>query len=161
MTDTYKLNYYTEVYKIILSYGDFYINKLPKKIFENIKSNINPEYNFEFDPRLSFKEQNVKKEAVALIVALKMQYWCEDENERKRYKELLLKNQEKHEKEKQEKYSVDNLFNNKKIEKIEKPIMEQISKEEPLDLQINGKNGIIKLYRKIKEYLLNIFRKEK
>ena len=155
MTKTYEKEYYTEVYKIISAYGNEYIQKIPKKLFENIKSNIDEEYDFEYDPEKSFKEQNVKKEAVTLIVAIKLQYWCNTDEEKSEIKEMLKQNTVRHEKEKREKYSYENMFKNTKT--IEEPTEEIV--EECKDLQIYKENVIIKLTRKIKEFFKNLLKR--
>ena len=41
------------------------------------------DYNFEYDPKVSFKDQNVKKEAVALVASFKLQYWSNEEEKQK------------------------------------------------------------------------------
>lgn len=71
--------------------------------------NYNPEY------KVNQKMTNdvISKEALALISALNLQYWCEDENEKIRLKQKYIENG----KIEQEKYSYENLF--KKDEKDE------------------------------------------
>ena len=155
MTQTYEKQYYTEVYKIISAYGNEYIKKIPESLLENIKSNIDEEYDFEYDPEKTFKEQNIKKEAVALIVAIKLQYWCKTEEERNELKKILSQNAIKHEEEKIEKYSYENMFKNTKEVTI--PTEEIV--EECTDLQIYKENVIIKIARKIKEFFKNILKR--
>lgn len=161
MTITYEEQYYTEAYKIILSKGEKYIKRIPKIVLDNIKEKVNLEYNFNYNPELSFKEQNIKKEAVALIVALKIQYWCDTEEERKMYKQKLVENQERHEKEKAEKYSYENLFKANKKEENKDTVqnIEQINIQEETSLQNYKENVIIKIVRKIKECFINIFKR--
>lgn len=155
MTKTYEKEYYTEVYKIISAYGSEYIQKIPKKLFENIKSNVDEEYDFEYDPEKSFKEQNVKKEAAALIVAIKLQYWCKTDEEKNQIKEKLKNNAVRHEEEKREKYSYENIFKNPKtIEEQDEEIIEECK-----DLQIYKENVIIEITRKIKEFFKNLFKR--
>ena len=155
MTTTYEKEYYTEAYKIIIAYGNEYIQKIPENLFQNIKSNIDEKYSFEYDPKKSFKEQNVKKEAVALIVAINLQYWCETNEEKNEIKEKIKQNSIKKEEEKREKYSYENIFKNTK--NIEKTNEETI--QECKDLQIYKENVIIKVVEKIKEVLKNIFKR--
>ena len=163
MTDVYKREYYTEAYSIIMAYGPEYINKIPQKIWENIKSMILPDYSFHYNPELSFKKQNVKKEAVALLTAFKLQYWSNDE-EKERIKGTIRTNKEKHEQEKIEKYSYDKMFQNTGT-----AVMHQLEEEnatvdtkdetQVTDLQVYQENVILKIIHKIKELIKNIFKR--
>lgn len=44
---------------------------------------------------------------------LNLQYWCKDENEKKRLKRVYAENERKYQDELREKYNPDNLFKNK------------------------------------------------
>lgn len=54
-----------------------------------------------------------------MIALFHYNYWCETEEERKKFKNMLETNEEKHQKEMKEKYSNDKIFNNRNIKKEE------------------------------------------
>lgn len=108
---------YSEVYSFINALGDEYKNKIPNAVYNTIKVNRDRDYN----PIIK-KEQTIQKgmlshEALALISALNLQYWCKDGKEKKRLKETYILNNEQE----MEKYSYDKLFKrDRKDNKIEK-----------------------------------------
>jgi len=158
MTETYRREYYTEVYKIMLAYGSSYIAKIPHKLFEKIKERSIENYDFEFNPQLSFKQQNVKKEAVALLTALEIKYFSSEE-EKNEIRKMLKDNKLRIEKEREEKYSYDNLFNNRSTSTVSNDsneVIEEEKKEE--NLQIYKENSII---NKIKAFFRKLFKRSR
>ena len=101
--------------------------------------NYNPEY------KVNQKMTNdvISKEALALIAALNLQYWCEDENEKVRLKQKYIENG----KIEQEKYSYKNLF--KKDEKEEILSVEDKQQETEM-IEYKEESFIVKLVNKIK-----------
>lgn len=101
--------------------------------------NYNPEY------KVNQKMTNdvISKEALALIAALNLQYWCEDENEKIRLKQKYIENG----KIEQEKYSYENLF--KKDEKDEILTVEDKQQKTEI-IEYKEESFIAKLVNKIK-----------
>lgn len=101
--------------------------------------NYNPEY------KVNQKMTNdvISKEALALIAALNLQYWCEDEKEKVRLKQKYIENG----KIEQEKYSYENLF--KKDEKDENSNVEDKQQETEM-IEYKEESFIAKLVNKIK-----------
>ena len=62
---------------------------------------------------------------MSIIALLNLQYWCENENEKQRLKEVYAKNEEEYQQMLQAKYNTDNLFKKKTLN-IEK---EQVDTE--------------------------------
>ena len=116
---------YSEVNKILELLGNSYSDKIPSKIKEALKKEEDTEY--VLDINKSIKERKLKREAIAIISALNLQYWCINEEEKQRLKNIYYENGVKYQEELNEKYNTDNLFknNNKKtiVENIEEKEM--------------------------------------
>ena len=109
---------YSEVYGILKALGEKYINKLPKTVLKVITESKEENYNPEYSMSIHLKEQDINRKSLAMIALLHYNYWCETEEDRAKLKNILETNEEKHQKEMQEKYSNDKIFN-KAITKIE------------------------------------------
>ena len=119
---------YSEVYGILKALGDKYINKLPKTVLKVITESKEENYNPEYSMSIPLKEQDINRKSLAMIALLHYNYWCETEEDRTKFKNMLETNEEKHQKEMKEKYSNDKIFN-KSITKIEEEtISEKVDK---------------------------------
>ena len=87
---------YSEVNSILNSLGEEYISKIPKDIYDIVITLKDDEYNPKLDIHKSLKNQNVSKEAVAMICNFHIRYWCEDVEERKRIKAMINPNSKTH-----------------------------------------------------------------
>ena len=159
MTNAYKREYYTEAYRILLSYREELVSKIPRNLMTILENMALDDYNFNYNPNISFREQNVKKEAVALLTALKLQYFSTEE-EKQQIKAKLNEASQRHEQERNEKYSYENLFKKpeEKVEKTEQDVTEIQADTNLTDLQVTKKNGIIRLIGRIKLFFVNIFK---
>lgn len=119
---------YSEVYGILKALGDKYIDKLPKTVLKVITECKEENYNPEYSMSIPLKEQDINRKSLAMIALLHYNYWCETEEDRTKFKNMLETNEEKHQKEMKEKYSNDKIFN-KSITKIEEEtISEKVDK---------------------------------
>ena len=84
-------------------------------------------YNPQYTEDLPLNEQNIRKETMAIIVLLYLNYWCEDENEVAEINNILKNNEEKYQLELRERYNPDNIFKKQKQET--KNVEEQIANE--------------------------------
>ena len=111
--DNYK-NAFTEVYTIIQELDEEELNKIPPKVVEVIKNNMNEEYKFELDEELELKEQPMLPETKAILFNLFRDYLATPEQ-----KEKIIKMQnearQKNEERKRQQHSSSVEFN-KKIE---------------------------------------------
>ena len=78
-------------------------NKIPKEKIEFYEVNKDQNYQFVINPRIDLSEQNISKEANAIIVTLFQDYFATEEQKEK-IKEILELNKKKSEQEKREKY---------------------------------------------------------
>jgi len=102
---------YTEVLEIIKYFPEQEYKKIPKEKIECYKKNMDKDYKFTINPEVDLAEQNVSKEASAIIITLFRDYFATEE-QKEQLKELIRLNKTKLEKEKREKYNPDNLFEN-------------------------------------------------
>ena len=119
---------YSEVYGILKALGEKYINKLPKTVLKVITECKEENYNPEYSMSIPLKEQDINRKSLAMIALFHYNYWCEKEEERKKLKNMLETNEEKHQKEMQEKYSNDKIFNKATTKIEEETISEKVDK---------------------------------
>jgi len=81
---------YTEIDNFIELLDEYNRNKVPKKLREYFKKEKDNTYTKTINPNIPIKEQNLKEETLALIAMLNLQYWCEDEEEKRRLKKYTL-----------------------------------------------------------------------
>lgn len=136
---------YSEVSKILELLGAEYINKIPNEIIENINKEKDNEYIVNINPDIPLEEQNLLQDTISILAMLKLDYWCENEDEKKELLNILNKNEEEYQKEMREKYNPDDLFKNKRKREPETDI-----KEETSISIIDNKSFIAKLLEKIR-----------
>ena len=120
---------YSEVYQVLNLLGNDYIDKLPTRLINMLREKREVNYSPEYTEDIPLKEQNMKKETMAIIVLLYLNYWCEDENEKLEVKQILKSNEDKYQLELRERYNSDNIFKNYKQEpkKVEANIEDETS----------------------------------
>lgn len=100
---------YTEVLEIISNLPREEYAKIPKEEIDFYRNNMDKNYNFTINPEINLSEQNISKEANAIIVNIFQDYFATEEQKIK-IKEILKLNQEKEEKAKREKYNSNSIF---------------------------------------------------
>lgn len=141
---------YNEVYYILRVLGDNYINKMPSKLYEFIKSNSS-EKDIDYIDKTKDIADQVSEDTITFISYLNLEYWCSN-SEKERLLNIYKDNDVKAEKRKREKYNVDNIFDNK-IENIksENNIEELVMYEE--------KNWLKKIYGEFIKMIIDWFKK--
>lgn len=109
---------YAEIDEILNLLEDDYIEMVPKKVRDFFKEEKMKDYHPEIDIEKPLIEQNLKRETMVLLAILNLNYWCENEEEKKSFFDELDKN-EKEKNELEEKYNPDNLFKKEKDESTE------------------------------------------
>ena len=107
-----KKKMYSEVYSIINLMNEKYKKKLPLKLYELIEKERETAYNPVFDTRISLVEQNISREAVAMLVLLQLNYWCDTNEEKEEINKILKDNTTKVQQKMREMYSSENIFKN-------------------------------------------------
>lgn len=122
MVETITREVYSEVYAFIELIGNEYKKKIPNEIYEIIEKQKLPEQKKVYDINKPIAQQITKKETLAFIAYLDLNYWC-DEKEREAINSIFNQKEIEEEIKKQQKYGTDVLFkksNNKQEENFEK-----------------------------------------
>ena len=112
---------YSEVDEFLELISNENRNKIPKKLREFFKEEKDINYIKGINPDVPIKNQKLKEETLGIIALLNLQYWCEDENEKRRLKEVYAKNEKIY----QEHLQVQ--FNPNEIFKKKEPIKESVA----------------------------------
>lgn len=103
---------YSEVLEILKHIPLQDYKKIPEDKIKLFKENAKKDYEFEYNPNISLKEQNVSKRGRAIIAILFRDYWATDIQRQK-----IINKQKKDrlelEEVKKQKYNTDVLFTNK------------------------------------------------
>lgn len=102
---------YSEVDKFLGLLGIEMVNKIPIKLREFFKREMDKSYNPKIDINVPIKEQHLKRKTIAIIAGLNLQYWCEEER-KKELSKIYSDNEEKYQEELYERYNPDNVFKN-------------------------------------------------
>lgn len=115
---------YSEIDEFLRLLSDEQRNKIPQKLREFFKEEKDENYIKGINPTEPIKNQNLKEETLGIIALLNLQYWCEDENEKQRLKEVYAKNESIYQEMLQVSFNPDDIFKkkNSNIEKKQKRI---------------------------------------
>lgn len=145
-TDIQTKQTYSEIDEFLELLDEKTRNEVPTKLREFFKKEKDNNYHKEINPNISIKEQNLKKETLALIALLNLQYWCKDEKEKERLKKVYANNENKYQEELRKKYNPDNIFKNANAE---------TTKEETALVEFKKE----KWFEKIVLFIKNLFKK--
>ncbi|MDO5555592.1 MAG: hypothetical protein Q4G09_02760 [Clostridia bacterium] len=101
---------YAEVDKILSLMESKYVEKIPKRMRELFKNEKLNGYEPTINAKIPLDEQNLQRKTLSILAMLNINYWCEDENEKKELIALYAENDKKREEELRKKYNPDNLF---------------------------------------------------
>ena len=142
---------YAEVYEILSFMEQKYVDMIPLKLLELFKEEKEKEYKPNIKPTIPLDEQNLQKKTLSILAMLNLNYWCEDENEKKELIALYAENDKRKEEELREKYNPDNLF--KKKEQIVED--NEIKQENTQLIEYKEQN----IFKKILNKIMNFFKK--
>ena len=100
---------YAEVNAVLSNMNKSYINKIPKKLLEVFEKS-GKEYNVKLNPNKPLLEQNLKRETIAILAMINLEYWCKDENHKNKLKEIYTNNTIINENRNREIYNPDDIF---------------------------------------------------
>lgn len=123
---------YSEVYQVLNLLGNEYIDKLPNSLFNLLKEKRNVNYNPQYTEDIPLNKQNIKKESIAIIALIHLNYWCEDEKEKYELKQILKNNENKYQQELRNKYNPEDIFKKNNPENIVENQTSIIEYKEPL-----------------------------
>lgn len=140
---------YREVIEILRYTAQEDVDKIPNEKIMLWLDNMNKDYDFKIDPEKTLDEQNISKEAKAILANIFKQYWA-TEYQKQRIEEKEKYDLEQIEKEKYEKYNPNDLFKKKQQND------EEISVSENVALIEYKESFFTKILNKIK----NIFKRK-
>lgn len=132
---------YAELSEILKMMEPEEVNKIPKKLLEVIEKEKSNTYIPNYSSKIELNSQNIKKETLAMLALLYINYWCEDENEKKEYLKLIEKNEQKYQVELNKKTDITKFFESEKKERMQ---------EQSLTV-VENKNLITRIIEKIKK----------
>lgn len=145
-------NAYKEVLIVLNNLAIEDYNKIPQKYIDFFKSNCNNEYDFKYDISKSFEEQDLLDDTKYILFKLFEQFGAT--NKQKEKINIYRKNYyNKLEKEKREKYNLDNIFKNEQYS------ISCDSREKGQDKQSIIKQKKQKWYEKIFNLFISFFKK--
>ena len=126
---------YAEILEI-LSFADVnLIKKVPKKLISLFQNNALSTYEHHLDGSIPLENQDISSETATLLTLISLNYWCTPE-EKKELQNILQENEKAQQLEIEEKYSVDNLFNNTQ-ENNSKPSISNIDTNSQTSIENN------------------------
>ena len=101
---------YSEIDEFLGLLSDEERNKIPKKLREFFNEEKDQEYKKGINPNIAIKNQDLKEETLGIIALLNLQYWCEDEKEKQRLKEVYARNEQVYQEMLQVSFNPDDIF---------------------------------------------------
>lgn len=128
---------YSEIDEFLELLSEEQRNEIPKKLRDFFKEEKDQEYFKNIDRDIPIKYQNLKEETLAIIALLNLQYWCKDEEEKKRLQAIYAQNEKEYQEMLHEKYNPNNIFKQKEETTIEnsnemKEKMQMVEYKEPI-----------------------------
>ena len=84
---------YSEVYALLDMFGEYYIQKLPEIIYQNIIELKQEDYNPKYTKDKSLKSQHVSRDAISIIAFFHLSYWCESSEEKINLQKIIKENE--------------------------------------------------------------------
>lgn len=87
---------FSEVYSVLLSLGESFINRIPDKILYIIKESADDNLirKIDIDNENVFEQYDISREALNIIAKLHYDYWCESDAEKEMLYNMLKDNEE-------------------------------------------------------------------
>lgn len=106
---------YSEIDEFLGLLSDEQRNKIPPKLREFFKEEKDVNYKKGINSNVPIKNQNLKEETLGIIALLNLQYWCENEQEKDRLKEVYSQNEKKYQELLREQYNPEDIFKKRTI----------------------------------------------
>jgi hypothetical protein len=139
---------------ILNEMDDELTNKVPEEFRRVIHNQKLDGYTPQIRTDIPIEEQQLSQETKSFLAMLYLKYWCENEDERRAFKDVLNQNEALYQKELAEKYSYDKLFN--KEDTNQKEVAEETEEkkietpEEPVQMIEYKESFFTKIINKIK-----------
>lgn len=126
------------------------INKIPNKFMLFLKENASNNYFCNFDYNKPLKELNLTNEAKGLIAMICLNYWCETEEQKIKFRNHLNVNEQAYQEELKRKYNIDDIFKKRDISNNEDITSESIDK---LTVEVKTE----KIFNRVLNHLKKLF----
>ena len=137
---------YCEVLELLKYLPKEEMLKIPKEKIKYFEENKDDSYEFKYDESKALQEQNISREANAIILTLFRDYFASDVQKEK-LKQILNRNEKKYQEKLNEKYNPDNIFKNANTTVIETENSEQLPEI------IKNETIFVKIINRIKDFL--------
>lgn len=131
---------YSEVDEFLDVISAWNRNKVPEHLREFFSKEKDENYIKGINPNIPIKNQGLKEETLAIIAWLNLEYWCHDENEKQRLREIYEKNEERYKELLQVAFCPEEIFTQKQTEKENIPIVK--NKESKIKMIVNKLKSI-------------------
>ena len=125
------------------------VDKIPKKFLQFLNENASKEYICNFDYNKPLKELNILDETRGIIGMICYNYWCETEEQKRKFRNHLNMNEQIYQEELRKKYNVEDIFKNNKVKNVT-AIEEKNSNNLPI--QIKQENILKKVINRIMKF---------
>ena len=145
----YSSQAYAEVDDFLEYLDDEFRNEIPlglRRFFKENRDNSHHIYNLEANLH------NLREETLSIIAFLNLQYWCKDEEEKRRLEIIYASNEEQYQNELKEKYNPNNLFNNISNNNIINKQKPEEDLEETNKLIVRKENKFRNFINKLKKF---------
>ena len=105
---------YSEVNAFLQLIDSNMSNKIPKKLKNFFKREMDKKYQPVLKKNIPLKEQNLRRKTIAIISSLYLQYWCTDMSKKEELLKTYKNDEIKYQEQLREKYNPDMLFKNKR-----------------------------------------------
>lgn len=136
---------YTEICDILQYMPEEYVKKIPKKLINLFESGKLPNYTSNINKSNFIDKNSLSPKTLTLIAMLNYQYWCPNKKQKDNLFKIYSSNNEKYQRELEEKYNVDKLFE-KRTKNISQDSVAMIEYKESI-------------FIKLRRLLKNIFHK--
>lgn len=155
MVDTKEIVYkkaYTELNEVFKRLSNIELSKIPNRLIENSRANMDTEYIWEYDDNKKIEEQDFLAETKALIVEIYERYLCPEDKKEfwKKYDQICL---DIIEKKKKNDYNAEKIFTTR--ESKQQDIKEINNNNLPVQIK---KEGILKM---VINYIKSFFKRNK
>lgn len=103
---------YTEVYQVLENMPKEYVNKIPQKVIEMLKSAELENYKININKENPVDRTKLTRQAMIILAIFNYQYWCPNRKVKNDLYKIYAKNEQKVQKEMQQ--NLNDLFKNKR-----------------------------------------------
>lgn len=125
------------------------VEKVPNKLISIFRNNALSTYKYHLNQDIPLEDQELSPETATLLTLISLNYWCTPE-EKKELQQILIENEKTQKAKIEEKYSINNLFNNQNTQTQEiNSSKEKVSTETYIEQNLPMDTTQLPWYKKI------------